>query len=294
MQVRYSSEQKTEILENLNPEQREFFDKLHKLTYADLFPDFTSKKEYKEAKAIRKEFKQTCKSIKEAGLEAFEMDFENFPDVRVLTFINSDSCEKFFDRWLQMYDEETSDAIYINHFSLISHYEKPMNDAFKDYVKTTMNIATSYLADLNGLEHEVLDGKSELVLDSRKDDYLPAGAIVMHDLCIGGIINHTGIYMGDFRVIHKLKEHKISYDSLNCFSEGKQIYYAVKKNGKAIKVKKAVKRAFPLIETYEKYDWLDKNCHNFTASMIKGWDANIVYLSELEGRIPEFDHWAKV
>ncbi|VGM94778.1 Uncharacterised protein [uncultured Avibacterium sp.] len=110
------------------------------------------------------------------------------------------------------------------------------------------------------------------------------GSILYCDLAFG-IIEHSGIYVGNNSVVHLNKYSEIEKVSLSDFIQGALAItiYVSSSNGKAIGSKKVGNFALSQVGKKTKYNVLLRNCHQFSSSCITGnLDNNDLLLSLLK------------
>ena len=84
-------------------------------------------------------------------------------------------------------------------------------------------------------------------------------------------VEHTGIYIGDGKVVHLDGDGCIRILSrLNGLNPAYRIYYSVDKQGEAFGNKEIAERAKNLVGTRRKYNLFLNNCHRFTGYCLTG------------------------
>jgi len=83
---------------------------------------------------------------------------------------------------------------------------------------------------------------------------------------IGGVLDHTGIWVDDNTIVEMDGEGLIKPISVNRFTKersGKQIFIACDSNGQPLACEIAAKRALEQIFQLHEYHVIDNNCHQF-------------------------------
>lgn len=114
------------------------------------------------------------------------------------------------------------------------------------------------------------------------DKVIPVpGSIVYCDI-ITGVAEHSGIYVGDNRIIHlngngevEAVSPKTFMNRLDGFNTAANIYVS-SRNGKAVGSRVIAERALKQLESSVEYNLILDNCHRFVGGCITG-DFNTYY-----------------
>ncbi len=101
---------------------------------------------------------------------------------------------------------------------------------------------------------------------------------------IGGVLDHTGIWVDDNTIVELDGEGLIKPISVNRFTKersGKQIFMACDSNAKPLACEKAAQRALEQIFQLRDYHVIDNNCHQFVWQCFKLGDENVTTFKDL-------------
>jgi hypothetical protein len=137
------------------------------------------------------------------------------------------------------------------------------------------------LSDLERHESPIAIYPSDMM--STEQVVRPAvGAIVCCG--IGGVLDHTGIWVDDNTIVELDGEGLIKPISVNRFTKersGKQIFMACDSNAKPLACEKAAQRALEQIFQLRDYHVIDNNCHQFVWQCFKLGDENVTTFKDL-------------
>lgn len=105
---------------------------------------------------------------------------------------------------------------------------------------------------------------------------------------IGGVLEHTGIWVGDNTIVEMDGNGLIKPLSAQRFTKertGKNIFVACDANAKCLAIEMAAMQAIKKIFKYEKYDMISNNCHQFVWTCFKPNDTRLTTFKELNKRI---------
>lgn len=105
---------------------------------------------------------------------------------------------------------------------------------------------------------------------------------------IGGVLEHTGIWVGDNTIVEMDGNGLIKPVSIQRFTEdrtGKNVFVACDSNAKCLSIEIAAMRAIKKVFTFENYDIIDNNCHQFVWQCFKPNDKPLTTFKELNKRI---------
>lgn len=108
---------------------------------------------------------------------------------------------------------------------------------------------------------------------------------------IGGVLDHTGIWLGDNMIVELAGTGLIKAVSSQRFiseRSGKQIFIACDSLGKPLANVEAARRASEQIFQYQKYHMLDNNCHQFVWQCFNPTDSNLSTLKSLSCRLAQY------
>ncbi|MBT1446486.1 TMEM222 family protein [Shewanella sp. JM162201] len=106
-----------------------------------------------------------------------------------------------------------------------------------------------------------------------------------------GVIEHTGIYLGDGQIAELHGSGLIRAVSANRFLHGRtgsQIFVAADARHQCLAVEDAAKRGADALFQYRDYDLLGNNCHRFVWYCISGEDREVGGFSELNELVARF------
>lgn len=137
------------------------------------------------------------------------------------------------------------------------------HDRKKQQAKRESFTRVQTLADLGEHESPIAIYPSD-IMDTEFSVAPRVGALVCCG--IGGILDHTGIWVDDNTIIELDGEGLIKPISPKRFTQertGKQIFIACDSSGQPICCLEAAERAVAQIYQYRDYHLIDNNCHNF-------------------------------
>ncbi|NQZ23008.1 MAG: hypothetical protein HRT53_13250 [Colwellia sp.] len=108
---------------------------------------------------------------------------------------------------------------------------------------------------------------------------------------IGGLLDHTGIWMGDNTIIELDGNGLIKPISVQRFTKersGKNIFVACDSQGNPMTSELAANRAHQQIFQCHDYHMIDNNCHQFIWQCFKPKDSNLTTFKELNVRLANF------
>jgi len=108
---------------------------------------------------------------------------------------------------------------------------------------------------------------------------------------IGGLLDHTGIWVGDNTIIEMDGNGLIKPVSVQRFTEdrtGKNIFVACDSNARCLAIETAAIRASKKIFQCEEYDMFSNNCHQFVWQCFKPNDSQLTTFKELNKRIAKY------
>ncbi len=112
----------------------------------------------------------------------------------------------------------------------------------------------------------------ESIVDNCRDQVKPqVGSVVYCDLAFG-FMDHSGIYIGNNRIVHLSGKGKIEVISPKKFIDGGtacSIYVSCKETS-SVGSEKVAKRAISALGEYRDYNFILDNCHQFTAGCLNG------------------------
>ena len=117
---------------------------------------------------------------------------------------------------------------------------------------------------------------------------------------IGGVLDHTGIWVGDNTIVELDGKGLVKPISANRFTEersGKHIFVACDSHAKPLASELAAQRAINQIYTYQDYHLIENNCHQFIWQCFSPEDKPLTTFKELNKRLAhKFDrkvYWDK-
>jgi hypothetical protein len=108
---------------------------------------------------------------------------------------------------------------------------------------------------------------------------------------IGGVLDHTGIWLGDDTIVELAGNGLIKAVSSRRFIEersGKQIFIASDSQGKPLADVEAARRASEQIFQYREYHMLDNNCHHFVWQCFSPEDKGLSTFKSLSCRLAQY------
>ena len=155
------------------------------------------------------------------------------------------------------------------------------HDRKKQQAKRERFTRAQTLADLNEHESPVAIYPSD-IMDTEVSVSPRVGALVCCG--IGGILDHTGIWVDDNTIVELDGEGLIKPISPKRFTQertGKQIFIACDSNGQPLCSREAADRAVAQIYQYKDYHLIDNNCHNFIWQCFAPGDETITTFKSL-------------
>ena len=105
---------------------------------------------------------------------------------------------------------------------------------------------------------------------------------------IGGILDHTGIWVGDNTIIELDGNGLIKPISANRFTQersGQYIFVACDSKAQPLASELAAQRAINQLYTYRDYHLIENNCHQFIWSCFEPQDTTLTTFKELNRRL---------
>lgn len=105
---------------------------------------------------------------------------------------------------------------------------------------------------------------------------------------IGGILDHTGIWVDENTIVELDGEGLIKPVSIQRFTKersGKNIFIACDSNATPLSCEIAAQRAISQIFQYRHYDMIDNNCHQFIWECFQPEDEKVITFKELNVRL---------
>lgn len=159
------------------------------------------------------------------------------------------------------------------------------DDRKKQQAKRSQLYRPQRLSDLGPHDSPVAIYPSDMMSTEQKTK--PAiGALVCCG--IGGVLDHTGIWVDDNTIVELDGEGLIKPISVERFTKersGKEVFIACDSNGKPLALEKAAERAVAQIYQYRDYHLIENNCHQFIWQCFKPNDENITTFKELNTKI---------
>lgn len=124
---------------------------------------------------------------------------------------------------------------------------------------------------------EIADFAGTLVMrDCCSKQVTPVAGSVVYYRMLGGLAEHSGIYVGDGMVVHlngfgfveKVGVDEFIY-SMNGVSSNHDVYVSAC-SGKAVGLEKTAERAEEAVGTFRDYNVVWENCHQFVSGCITG------------------------
>lgn len=113
---------------------------------------------------------------------------------------------------------------------------------------------------------------------------------------IGGVLDHTGIWVGDDTIIELGGNGLIKPISSQRFTDersGKKIFVACDSKAEPLHCELSAQRAINQIYEYRDYNVIENNCHHFVWQCIQPGDEHLTTFKELNKRLATF-HGKKV
>lgn len=145
-----------------------------------------------------------------------------------------------------------------------------------------------YLSDLDKHESPIAIYPSE-IFNTEQEVEPTLGSIVCCG--IGGILDHTGIWVGDDTIIELDGNGLIKPLSSKRFTKersGKKIFVACDSTGTPLSSEVAAQRAIAQIYQYRDYHVIENNCHQFIWQCIKPNDEGLTTFKALNMRLAKF------
>jgi len=132
------------------------------------------------------------------------------------------------------------------------------------------------------------------ILSSMKNDNVievepKVGAIVCCGL--GGILDHTGIYVGDNTIVELAGSGLVKAVSMKRFLEersGKQIFIACDSNAQPLVNDLVAQKASEQLFNYYEYDFISNNCHRFIWQCFAQRDDDLSTFKTLSYKIAQY------
>lgn len=144
------------------------------------------------------------------------------------------------------------------------------------------------LSDLNEHESAIAIYPSDFLV-SEQSIKPQVGAIVCCG--IGGILDHTGIWLGDNLIVELAGNGLIKAISSERFineRSGKQIFIACDSKGRPLVNEAAAQLASQQIYQYRDYHMIDNNCHHFIWQCFKPKDHSLTTFKSLNERLAQY------
>jgi len=166
---------------------------------------------------------------------------------------------------------------------------KGLNDDRKSQQKHRQRLTRAQrLSDLGKHESPIAIYPSDFLV-SEQSVKAQVGAIVCCG--IGGVLDHTGIWLGDNLIVELAGNGLIKAISSERFiseRSGKQIFIACDSKGKPLVNEAAAKLASEQIYQYRDYHMIDNNCHHFIWQCFKPNDHSLTTFKSLNERLAKY------
>jgi len=134
---------------------------------------------------------------------------------------------------------------------------------------------------------------SDILLSMSNDCLVTVEPKVGSIVCcgLGGILDHTGIYIGDGTIVELAGSGLVKAVSMERFLDersGKQIFIACDSKGEPLVNHLAAQRATEQVFNYYEYDFINNNCHRFIWQCIVQRDDDISTFKTLNHNIAKF------
>ncbi len=166
---------------------------------------------------------------------------------------------------------------------------KGLNDDRKSQQKHRQKLSRAQrLSDLSEHESAIAIYPSDFLV-SEQSVMPKIGAIVCCG--IGGVLDHTGIWLGDDLIVELAGNGLIKAISSERFIKersGKQIFIACDSQGAPLVNEAAAKLASEQIYQYRDYHMIDNNCHHFIWQCFKPDDHSLTTFKSLNERLAKY------
>jgi uncharacterized protein YycO len=173
---------------------------------------------------------------------------------------------------------------------------KLSEDRNKTLRKRKSNKAQSF-DQLSKHESPVATYPSDILVSMANDSVIEVEPVVGAIVCcgIGGILEHTGIYIGDDTIVELAGNGLVKAISMARFLEersGKHIFIACDSKAQPLVDDLAVQKATKQIFNYYEYDVISNNCHRFIWQCFSQRDEDISTFKTLNYKIAK--HYNRV